>query len=130
MKTSHAVFRISTLSLITAAVLFSWACIERPMKVADPAPNVISDFSALQSATRDVDLIFLVDTSRSMEDEQNLLRQNFPNLVRVLKDISGGLPNIHLGTITPDLGTLPFNSAGCDHPYGDDGRFMKGLNNA
>ncbi|MBU1413464.1 hypothetical protein KKC22_18285, partial [Myxococcota bacterium] len=64
MKTSfHLVFRISTIALIAAAVSFSWACIERPMKVADPAPNVISDFSALQSTTRDVDLIFLIDTS-------------------------------------------------------------------
>ncbi|PKN27193.1 MAG: hypothetical protein CVU65_03260 [Deltaproteobacteria bacterium HGW-Deltaproteobacteria-22] len=131
MKTSfHLVFRILTIALIAAAVSFSWACIERPMKVADPAPNVISDFSALQSTTRDVDLIFLVDTSRSMEDEQILLRQNFPNLVRVLKDISGGLPNLHLGTISPDLGTAPYNSAGCDRPNGDDGRFMKGAGNA
>ncbi len=131
MKTSfHIIFRIFSLALIATAITFSWACIERPMKVADPSPAVISDFSALQGATRDVDLIFLIDTSRSMEDEQALLRQNFPNLVRVLKDISGGLPNLHLGTISPDLGTAPFNSAGCDRPGGDGGRFMKGVNNA
>jgi len=131
MKPYHSlVIRTLSLAAITLAVAFSWACIERPMKVADPAPAVISDFSALQSATRDVDLIFLIDTSRSMEDEQFLLRQNFPNLVRVLKDISGGLPNIHLGTITPDLGTVPYNSAGCTRSGGDGGRFMKGVNNS
>ncbi len=130
MKTSTVVVRIASLAVITLTLAASWACIERPMKVADPAPAVISDFSALQSTTRDVDLIFLVDTSRSMEDEQILLRQNFPNLVRVLKDISGGLPNIHLGTISPDLGTAPYNSAGCERPGGDGGRFMKGANNA
>lgn len=124
------IVRIASLMLIITAVVFSWACIERPMKVADPAPNVLSDFSAAQSATRDVDLIFLIDTSLSMADEQQILRGNFPNLVRVLKDISGGLPNIHMGTITPDLGTSPYNIPGCDRPGGDGGRFMKGVNNS
>jgi len=131
MKTPTSLFlRIASLALITAAVAFSWACIERPMKVADPAPNVISDFSAAQSATRDVDLIFLIDTSLSMADEQVILQGNFPGLVRVLKDISGGLPNLHMGTISPDLGTSPYNIPGCERPGGDQGRYMKGVNNS
>ncbi|PKN28032.1 MAG: hypothetical protein CVU65_00285 [Deltaproteobacteria bacterium HGW-Deltaproteobacteria-22] len=123
--------RFASLSLIIAAVAFSWACIERPMKVADPAPNVISDFSAAQAATRDVDLIFLVDSSLSMADEQVILQGNFANLMQVLKDISGGLPNLHLGIITPDLGSLPYNIPGCnDEANGDNGLFMKGAGNA
>ncbi len=131
MKTpTRLSLRIASLALITAAVAFSWACIERPMKVADPAPNVISDFSAAQSATRDVDLIFLIDTSLSMADEQVILQGNFPGLVRVLKDISGGLPNLHMGTISPDLGTSPYNIPGCERPGGDQGRYMKGPNNS
>jgi len=131
MKTpTRLTLRIASLALITAAVAFSWACIERPMKVADPAPNVISDFSAAQSATRDVDLIFLIDTSLSMADEQVILQGNFPGLVRVLKDISGGLPNLHMGTISPDLGTSPYNIPGCERPGGDQGLFMKGVNNS
>jgi len=100
------------------------------MKVADPAPNVISDFSSAQAATRDVDLIFLIDSSLSMADEQVILQGNFPNLMQVLKDISGGLPNLHLGIITPDLGTYPFNIPGCTTPEGDKGLFMKGAGNA
>ncbi len=77
-----------------------------------------------------MDLIFVIDTSLSMSDEQTILQGNFPNLVRVLKNITGGLPNLHMGTISPDLGTAPYNIPGCDRPGGDQGRFMKGPNNS
>ncbi len=131
MKTTNRmVLRVFTFVLILASVAFSWACIERPMKVAEPTPCVISEFPILLGSIRDVDLIFQIDTSLSMADEQLILRDNFPNLVRVLKDISGGLPNIHMGTITPDLGTSPYNIPGCERPGGDQGAFMKGLNNS
>ncbi len=122
--------RILSIPLLTLALATSWACIERPMKVAEPSPKIISDFPTALNSTRDVDIVFLVDTSISMEDEQQLLRANFAQLMRVLKDISGGLPNIHLGTITPDLGTAPYDVPGCSITGGDGARFLKGLANA
>jgi len=93
-------------------------------------PIVIMDLSELRSEKRDIDIVFVIDTSLSMADEQLILQGNFPNLVRVLKDISGGLPNLHIGTISPDLGTSPYNIPGCERPGGDQGRFMKGPNNS
>ena len=120
-------------TFILASVLTlgaSWSCIERPMKVPDPSPRVIPDFSMNLNGTRDVDIVFLIDTSLSMEYEQQLLRANFANLVRVLENISGGLPNIHLGTITPDLGTAPYDVPGCSITGGDNARFLKGYQNA
>ena len=54
---------------------------------------------------RDVDILFLVDDSGSMKEEQESLKANFSRFIAVLESIDGGLPNIHLGVTTPNLGT-------------------------
>ncbi len=74
---------------------------------------------------RDVDLIFVVDTSLSMVPKQAQLRANFPRLVTRLQGIHGGLPNLHVGVITPDLGAAPFEIPGCS-AEGEAGLFQKG----
>ncbi|MBN2723996.1 MAG: VWA domain-containing protein [Deltaproteobacteria bacterium] len=125
MKTKRIFLRLFAMVLATASLAFVWSCIERPMKVADPQPDIISDFSAIQASTRDVDILFMIDTSRSMEEEQITLLNNFPALMRVLKDISGGLPNVHIGVISPDIGTYTYNINGCEG-VGDDGKLLKG----
>ena len=53
----------------------------------------------------DVDLLFVVDDSPSMLDKQTNLKNNFPNFINVLNALQGGLPSIHLGVVTTDLGT-------------------------
>jgi hypothetical protein len=131
MKLSPRVlWRTFALSLGFFAISFSWACIERPMKTADPSPDVISDFSALQSSTRNVDILFIVDNSRSMRAEQDNLIAQFESLMAVLEEISGGLPNVHIGVTSTDLGTAPYNLNGCTIQNGDNGKLMKGVNDS
>jgi hypothetical protein len=40
-----------------------------------------------------------------MLDKQTNLKNNFPNFINVLNTIEGGLPNVHLGVVSSDLGT-------------------------
>ena len=54
---------------------------------------------------RDVDILFLIDDSLSMVEEQASLKANFGRFIAVLESIQGGLPNIHIGVATPNLGT-------------------------
>ncbi len=130
MKMNTRLFlRTTALIVGVATIAFSWACIERPMKVAEPQPDVISVFTALQGTTRDVDLLFVIDNSLSMMEEQTLLKENFPQLMLVLKGIAGGLPNVHIGIASTDLGTAPFTMATCETQGGDNGALMKGENN-
>jgi hypothetical protein len=83
---------------------------------------------------RDIDLVFEIDTSNSMVEEQALLRAELPRLVRVLAtgDRNGdGTPDfspassLHLGVITPDMGagSPPPGTVvpTCDEGLGDDG---------
>jgi hypothetical protein len=57
------------------------------------------------TVNRDVDILFVIDDSPSMLDKQTNLKNNFPNFINVLNSVEGGLPNIHLGVISTDLGT-------------------------
>ncbi len=54
---------------------------------------------------RDVDILFLIDDSLSMKEEQDSLRANFSRFIGVLESLDGGLPNVQIGVITPNLGT-------------------------
>ncbi len=54
---------------------------------------------------RNLDMLFVIDDSPSMQDKQSNLAINFPNFINVLNGLPGGLPNIHLAVVTTDVGT-------------------------
>jgi hypothetical protein len=57
------------------------------------------------TVNRDLDLLFVIDDSPSMLDKQTNLKNNFPNFINVLNGIEGGLPNVHIGVVSTDLGS-------------------------
>lgn len=54
---------------------------------------------------RDLDLLFVIDDSPSMADKQAALAAAFPQMIDVLSQLDGGLPNLHIGVVTSDMGT-------------------------
>jgi hypothetical protein len=81
-----------------------------------------------------VDLLFMIDNSGSMAEEQASLGFELPRLVRVLAsgDRTGDGPtpddfrpvtNLHVGVVTSDLGVANFNVPTCTRApqFGDDG---------
>jgi hypothetical protein len=54
--------------------------------------------------THDLDVLFMVDDSPSMADKQESLRTSFPKMMDELAMLPGGLPNLHVGVITSDMG--------------------------
>jgi hypothetical protein len=54
---------------------------------------------------RNLDLLFVIDNSASMADKQNNLVANFPNFIERLNQLDGGLPDLHLGIVSTDMGT-------------------------
>jgi hypothetical protein len=115
---------LSAAVILGVTVLSS--CINRPMKNASPDTSVIPSFEVAVSQNRDVDILFVIDDSLSMKDEQVKLRSQFGSLMGVLQNISGGLPNIHIGVTSTDLGTSPYNLLGCETPGGREGNLLKG----
>ena len=75
---------------------------------------------------RDVDVLFVVDNSHTMQEEQQSLQANFPRFIQALQAEWGELPNLHIGVITSDVGTLDVNTgdAACDATGGDHGNLQ------
>jgi len=54
---------------------------------------------------RDIDILFVIDDSPGGLEQQTALKADFPNFINVLNTIEGGLPNVHIGVVSTDLGT-------------------------
>ena len=113
--------------------LAAMGCMQR--KLAPLQPCLIATVADRIETQRidKVDLLFMVDNSESMREEQAALRREFPALIRVLttgdRDNDGKqdfapATDLHLAVVSsnlglPDLGTLVPRCEG----FGDDGKF-------
>jgi hypothetical protein len=80
-----------------------------------------------ESVNSDLDIIFLIDDSGSMREEQDNLGRNFPIFVSALEGLPEGLPNLHIGVLSSDLGAGRFAGSaveGCTRLGGDGGIFQ------
>ncbi len=99
----NAVRTTSILGLTALGLLT--ACPDRTISEVTPQQGRVEYKDIPVSVNRDIDILFVIDDSPSMLDKQNNLKANFPNFINVLNTIEGGLPNVHLGVVSSDLGT-------------------------
>jgi hypothetical protein len=92
------------LALLTAVLPLSAACIERPVSKVDPRPENIENLEFTVDVNPNLDLLFVIDDSRSMRNEQEQITANFPRMIQVLETLPDGLPDLHLGVISTDVG--------------------------
>ncbi len=107
------------------------ACPDRDIAAVDPVAEREQRAEIPVEIQRDLDLIFIVDDSSSMTPNQRALIQNFPRFMNVLASVDGGLPNVHIGVISTDVGGDPTplgHNFVADECVGDgyDGRFIVG----
>src|SRR5688572_7960822 len=93
----------------------------------------VTRMRALQNSN--LDILFVIDDSPSMNDKQAALAAAFPRMIDVLAQIDGGLPSLHIGVVTSDMGTSAsgsstpgpaigqIGSGGCSG-RGDDGQLQ------
>ncbi|CAN5733414.1 hypothetical protein BH11MYX3_BH11MYX3_19110 [soil metagenome] len=97
----------------------------------------LQEVTALRSVqNRNLDILFVIDDSTSTADKQVSFANAFPKMIDVLSQLDGGLPNLHLGVVTTDLGTSSAHDAspgpaigqiglgGCSG-FGKDGALQK-----
>ncbi|HEU0031691.1 MAG TPA: hypothetical protein VFQ53_13730 [Kofleriaceae bacterium] len=53
----------------------------------------------------DLDLLFVIDDSATMADKQQALAAAFPAFIAELATAEGGLPSLHIGVVSSDMGT-------------------------
>jgi hypothetical protein len=98
-------------------------CPNREISRVDPVQDKVEIKDIPVQLNRDVDLLFVIDNSGSMEEEQTSLATNFPQFINVLQTIEGGLPNVHIGVVSSDMGAGAFNISNCSG-NGDNGELQ------
>ena len=96
------------------------ACPDREVARVDPRQNREQEKEIPVQINRDIDILFVIDNSGSMREEQESLAANFNRFINVLNNIEGGLPNVHIGVVSTDMGAGPFGIQGCTG-NGDNG---------
>ncbi len=108
-------------------------CLERALLPSTPCTRSTVSQRIEVSHVDEVDLLFLIDDSGSMEDEQRALQREIPRLVSVLasgdRDGDGTedfrpVRSLHVGVVSSDLGAgtaSPTRLGACRHGSGDDG---------
>jgi len=106
------VSRSLILPLLASALPVLSGCPDRDVSAVDPNQSKEQQKEIPVSLNRDIDILFLVDNSGSMRQEQESLANNFPRFIDVLESIEGGLPNVHIGVISSNVGTGPVGGGG------------------
>ncbi|MBX3272449.1 MAG: hypothetical protein KF729_19475 [Sandaracinaceae bacterium] len=120
-------------ALATAVV--SFGCIEREGRPVNPCTNVTIGQAIQVTNVDKVDLLFMVDNSNSMAEEQASLTAEFPRLINILatgdfdqdgnndgEDDFEPVVDLNVGVINSDMGVGGFTVPTCARAdFGDDG---------
>ena len=93
--------RVGTVLVLAAGLA---ACAPVPDEATTTSPII---------ANRNLDVLFVVDTSSSMRLSQAKLEANFPRFIEVLETMPDGLPNVHIAVISTDMGAGDGSISGC-----------------
>jgi hypothetical protein len=116
MLMRHVPFLLSTAALAALA-----GCPDREVSELNPQQGKVEFKDIPVTVNRDLDLLFVIDNSGSMKEEQDSLTANFPRFIEVLNGIEGGLPNVHIAVVTSDMGSLGGPQTGQCRNNGEDG---------
>ena len=122
----------AALTAVLAMSLLGQGCFERRLSAI--APCATTHFTSEQHvmASDQVDLLFMIDDSGSMEDEQASLTGEIEHMVTTLTTgrLEDGrqvapVRSLHVGVVSSDMGVGPVaNTNNCEHGGGDDGRLI------
>jgi hypothetical protein len=131
--------RIARRTLVGSLVAFvcfasTGGCLDRELKPLNPCLVTSVSRKVLVNNIEQVDLIFSVDNSGSMAEEQASLKQQFPKMISVLTtgmrspDDTNPFPaakDLHLAVVSSDMGAVgQMNVDGCNLMGGDDGKLQ------
>ncbi|MCE9577336.1 MAG: hypothetical protein K8W52_29575 [Deltaproteobacteria bacterium] len=113
--------RLVSSALITAVLATLTGCPDRELAKLDPSADKAETKEIPVTLNDNVDILFVVDNSGSMKEEQTSLAANFPRFIQKLATLPNGLPSVHIGVVSTDVGTG--NNDICNG-VGDDGQLQ------
>lgn len=107
--------------LAVAALLAG--CTSHELTAVDPRGEGVFSQTFTSTTPRELDLLFVIDSSGSMAEEQSGLMQAFPRFVEALEDLEP--LSWRIGIVTTDLGASGYALPGCSED-GDGGELLDG----
>jgi hypothetical protein len=103
MKRASLIARLGMLTGACVALPTLLACLDHPLKKVEYEQSVEDEEGIAISVNKDVDILFVIDNSGSMGEEQGLLSENFGAFIGVLEaeDVRA---NYRIGITTSDNG--------------------------
>lgn len=114
--------RVLCWTFAAAGLPLLWACQSHRLSPPDPRPERVVTEIVPINPTQELDVVFLIDTSESMKDEQVNLRQNFPAFMRELEAARPNGLDVHIAIISSNLGAPGTGIGSCENG-GDRGEF-------
>ncbi len=115
--------------LLLSVTLICAACNSHSLIEPHPVPGQ-ETVQYAENPLRKIDILFMIDNSNSMKEEQASLRASFPRLMQELENLPGPdgkplLPDLHIGVISSDMGAAgPCQKPGEWPPLGDGGGLL------
>jgi hypothetical protein len=91
--------------ILAGALSVVWSCADHPLDEPTGKPSRVLTQPFQETVNKDLDLIFMVDDSPSMDKLQDKLADQFQAFMQVLQELPSGLPNVHIAVVTSNLGT-------------------------
>lgn len=99
-----------------------WACTSRTLEAPTITPTRTVHLTTNQKINNELDLLFMIDNSSSMQSMQQKLLAQLPVFMQVLQALPMGLPSLHVAVVSEDMGAHSDSSIQCTE-LGDDGAF-------
>jgi hypothetical protein len=113
----------------TLAVALLPACYDPPVET--PPNHVYQDtpISVPQNKGNQVDVLFMIDNSSSMDPMQTELQKRFAQFLQVFQDeaAKGRYIDLHVGVVTSDYGAGATGAPGCDKGGGGQGGRLQAM---
>jgi len=107
-----------------AALPVLWACNARRLEAPMGRPVRNTNYVFQETLNQDIDILFMVDNSLSMQPLISKLTQNFPAFMQVLEQSPQGLPNVHIAVVSSDMGAGQWTGIPQCAVGGDGGSFQ------
>lgn len=109
--------------LLPAALAGCWTqTIGGPAQTSGGADGGTVTSFRIAPSDNQLDLLFVIDDSGAAAAQQKLTAQ-VPALLQAIEQLPGGLPDLHVGVVSTDLGAGPDAPTGCT-ATGDGGQFQ------
>ena len=108
---------------LAAAGASLWACTSRTMEAPTIVPSVQQQWLFTQKINNNLDILFMIDNSKSMTAMQQKLLAQLPSFMNVLENLPIK-PNLHVAVVSSDMGAKSDNALQSCTPLGNQGDFF------